>query len=92
MTTYHYILWLSEVFQFLELPGSNIEEQGQVFLDKAKHDQRCAQENIMQFLSYHKDGEVNKRDRFEHIGDIHCTTKNILWNERRELHQLKAYR
>jgi len=50
------------VFQFLELSGSNIEEPGQALLDKAKHDQRWTQENIRQFLSHHKDGEVNKKE------------------------------
>ena len=62
LTRYQYTLHLSKLFQFLQLLGSTLEEQGQAFLDKARADPDWAQEGIMQFLSHHKDRAVNKKE------------------------------
>jgi hypothetical protein len=50
------------LFRYLQLQGSNTEEQGKAFLEKALSNPGWAQENIMSFLSYHKDRVVNKKE------------------------------
>jgi hypothetical protein len=42
------------------LPGKNLEEQGQAFLDKARENQQWAEENILLFLDFHKQRVLKK--------------------------------
>jgi len=46
---------LKLLFDFLNLPGSSsLEEQGQIFLQKARENQYWAQDSIMSYLNYQK--------------------------------------
>jgi hypothetical protein len=47
-------------FDYIGLPGKNLEEQGQVFLDKARENQQWAEENILLFLDFQKQRVLRK--------------------------------
>jgi hypothetical protein len=47
-------------FDHVGLPGKNLEEQGQAFLDKARENQQWAEENILLFLNFHKQRVLRK--------------------------------
>jgi hypothetical protein len=47
LTQCQYVMNLSKLFKFLQLEGSTIEEQGLLFLDKARDNPNWPQECIM---------------------------------------------
>ena len=66
---------LKLLFDFLGLPGSSsLEEQGQIFLQKARENQYWAQDSIMSYLNYQKQRfyskEIAAGTLANHIGPI----------------------
>jgi hypothetical protein len=47
-------------FEYIEMPGKDIEEQGQVFLEKAAGNKQWAEEKIFLFLYFHKQRVLRK--------------------------------
>jgi integrase len=58
-------------FDFIQVEGADLEEQGQNFLDKARQDPEWASQSIMTYLDYHRQRVLKK--------EISAGTLKTLW-------------
>jgi hypothetical protein len=54
-TRRQYPKWLKQFFDHIKLEGSDLEQQGQAFLDKSRHDAGWANDVILEYVDFHRE-------------------------------------